>query len=251
MFQPLSRSLNDQSVVESWLFALGNKGYFRIAEFVSPKLRSMLEEEVNQLCRKLGSQSTQHRGLRNSSGDVIVMNRLDVESDFLFDVARSREMLALAECLLAKAAIPLHVEFFCKPPNSPFETPAHQDQIFYVDHFDHELALSFWVPLDDVTCNSGALQYCPTKIRRLLSHRESSSTDFYRELSPEALHNLEEFETVVVPSGGCIVHHSFVIHRAGPNTTTAPRRAIVFNYRGSPWRQMLKEQNVQHNAISL
>jgi ectoine hydroxylase-related dioxygenase (phytanoyl-CoA dioxygenase family) len=168
------------------------------------------------------------------------MNRIDKESDVLYDLARHPTMIGIASELLGKPAVSLHVEYFAKPPHSLRSTPPHQDHVFYLEHFDDEMALSFWLALDDVTAASGALEYATPCARELLPHIPSSAPDFDFEL-PDV--DGLEFAVAVVPRGGCVLHHSYVIHRSGGNRTERPRRALVFNYRGSPYRAWMRAEN--------
>lgn len=197
--------------------------------------------ELQRLGDIVDQPGSPHYAERDPSGNLIYLNRLDVASDFFFDTARDRKFMGLAEALLGKAVVPLHVECFSKPPTSRYATPPHQDQVFYHAHFDDELAIALWIALDEVTPDSGALQYVPTDISecRLLAHAGSASASFDMELVPDVARAMTSYVTVPVPRGGCAIHHSFVVHRAGPNTTSRNRRAVVFNYRGSPYRQSL------------
>ncbi len=217
-------------------------GYYSFDDFASFQLVNSLLEEIQSLQDNFTSSSC-YGVYHDTQGRVLVMNKLDRESDFLFDFSRNPIMLNIAKAFLGKPAIPLHVEYFSKPTDGISYTPPHQDHIFYQDHFDDELAISFWIALDDVSANSGALEYSLTPTISLLPHKPSDTIDFGCELESKNISGLS-FATVVIPRGGCIVHHSYSIHRTQPNRSGKPRRAVVFNYRGSPYLEHIQAKNL-------
>jgi len=168
--------------------------------------------------------------VRDRFGVPVVMNRLDKQSDVLYDLARHPRLTLTAERLLGRAAISLHVEYFA---NTGTAVPAHQDHRSYYDHFRDEAAVALWIALDDIQANSGGLEFGRPYHERLLPHVESSAFHFDCEVA--SLEGLT-FERVQVERGGCIAHDSYSVHRTQPNTSGRPRRAVVFNYRSSSYR---------------
>jgi ectoine hydroxylase-related dioxygenase (phytanoyl-CoA dioxygenase family) len=207
-----------------------DRGYLRIPRLVDESTVAQLEREIDAL----SAPGSGVRTVRDASGSVLVMNRLDRVSDLLFDLARDGDLIALASELLGKPALSLQVEYFAKPPHGGTAAPPHQDHAFYHAHFPDELALSIWIALDDVDPDGGALEYGVGSPLALLPHVPSPALDFDLELAccPELA-----FEVAVVPRGGALVHHSYAVHRTATNRTSRPRRAVVFNYRGSPYRE--------------
>jgi Phytanoyl-CoA dioxygenase (PhyH) len=184
------------------------------------------------------------RSATDDSGGVLVMNGLDARSELLFDLARTEALRGMAEFLLEKAAMPIHIEYFGKPREGAEPTPAHQDQLFYQDHFNDEPAITFWCPLHDVPVGLGALEYgSPAPAQgHLLQHRRSATIDFGAELVDATAY---AFLPAPVPRGSCLVHHSYVVHRSGPMTYDRPRRVFAFNYRGSSFRERLRADGVR------
>jgi hypothetical protein len=118
-----------------------------------------------------------------------------------------------------------------KPPLNGAETPWHQD-----DSFAHKSSMiteqiSIWMPLQDVTIQSGCMRYI----------RGSNLGPLYPHQSPNndpRIHGLELCSApdltncVVMPmcAGSAVIHHSRTIHGAGGNSTDQPRRAYVLGY---------------------
>ena len=216
------------------------EGFLVCPAFVEEATRTRLEQEIDALIQASTNPTRLFGVVRDSNGYVTVMNNVDKHSDYLYDIARSPEWVEVAETLLGKPAQPLHVEYFAKPPGVVRPTPPHQDHEFYVDHFDDEMAITFWIALDDIIEQSGALHYRWPADLQLLPHVPSQAPDFDKELAPELIAADSGWRVAEVPRGGCVVHHSFVVHAAGSNRTQHARRAVAFNYRGSPWRAHLR-----------
>lgn len=213
--------------------SLMKKGFTTYERFVPLDFLDLLEKECIELSMSGNDESRLCGVVRDSMEQILVMNNLDKESDFLYDLARSNELMELAQSLIGKPPVPLHVEYFVKPRVGSTATPPHQDQIFYEDHFSDELAISFWIALDPATSESGALEFSEYITRKVLPHKRSPSIDFDYELINEPF---EGYKVAEVPRGGCIVHHAYAIHRARQNYSDKQRRALVFNYRGSEYR---------------
>lgn len=215
-------------------------GFVTFEPFIDDAVTKRLEQEIEALLRVADEPRRLFGVVRDEEGYVTVMNNIDKHSDYLYDLARQSPWLDAASALLGKPAQALHVEYFAKPPRVTRLTPPHQDRQFYADHFDDELAITFWVALDDVTEPSGALWFRVPAEVQLLSHASSESPDFAFELSCDEDLAAGKWCLAEVPRGGCVAHHSFVVHAAGSNRTDGPRRAVAFNYRGSPWRAYLR-----------
>jgi hypothetical protein len=172
-------------------------------------------------------------------GGVLVMNSLDARSELLFDLARTPAFMEVAEFLLQKAVMPIHIEYFGKPGRGAKPTPPHQDQVFYNSHFNDERAITFWCPLQDVPVASGALQYRIPALEYgvFLPHRTSDTVDFGAELVDATGW---DYTLAPVDRGSCLVHHSYAVHRSGGMAVDAPRRVFAFNYRGSAYREHLR-----------
>jgi ectoine hydroxylase-related dioxygenase (phytanoyl-CoA dioxygenase family) len=183
-----------------------------------------LDDEISVLCLKRVVKNT----FFDDRGEVIVMSGLDHSSDVIFEISRHKDLVDVARCLLRSSAIPLHVEFFAKPPRTFHVTPAHQDVAFYENYRPNKI-VTLWIALSDVTKLSGALQFASRLPKCILPHHKSSGAFAYEVIDlPEV-----EFEPIELPCGGCIAHNSWAIHRSGPNETAYTRKAIAFCYRAS------------------
>lgn len=213
---------------------LSRQGFVIIPDFLAEADVCLLEDEMGRLLAVPPAAGGYYVALDND-GFPLVANGLDRASDLMFDFARSQEMIEAGRAMLGLECMPLHVEFFAKPPNTLYQSPAHQDHAFYRDHFD-VWAVAFWIALDDVDASNGGLQYANVVPDRLLQHQSSSSLDFDFELVDASMFR---FEPINLRRGDCVVHHSLAVHCSAANRSSRTRRALAFNYRASPYRHWL------------
>jgi ectoine hydroxylase-related dioxygenase (phytanoyl-CoA dioxygenase family) len=201
-----------------------DRGFLPIPVFLSERSCEILEQEISRMscagiAQRLGRTDEQER--------LIALTDIDRISDVMFDFARNASMLQAAEAILGTRAVSLNVEYFVKPAGSEKPTPAHQDQAF-LKKMENARTCSFWIALDSATTSSSALQYATKSPKMLLPHVRSQLHNFELELDDPSPFN---FQTVALPRGGCVVHHSFAVHRSIPGANTGLRRALSFSYR--------------------
>jgi hypothetical protein len=118
-----------------------------------------------------------------------------------------------------------------KPPLNGAATPWHQDDAFHRKGSGVLESISIWMPLQDVTVESGCMRYI----------RGSNLGPLYPHQSPRndpRIHGLETVSTpdltncVAMPicAGDAVIHLSRTLHGAGVNTSTQPRHAYILGY---------------------
>ena len=146
-----------------------------------------------------------------------------------------------------------------KPPKTEATTPWHQDEAYWAGDLEYN-TLGIWIPLQDVTPESGSLRYIPG------SHKSGVMTHQPIGNDPR-VHGLETNEvdeskavTFSIPAGGALIHHCRMIHGAGGNLTSAPRRAYIFAFATPPtkrkeprdfyWKEMRQTARDQRRRAS-
>ena len=149
-----------------------------------------------------------------------------------------------------------------KPPFNGAATPWHQDDAFHRKGSGVLESISIWMPLQDVTVESGCMQYI----------RGSNLGPLYPHRSPRNDPRIHGLETIVPPdltncvavpmrAGDAVIHLSRTLHSAGVNTGNEPRRAYILGYsvrtrrdrfliRDYPWnleKQTAREQRALHS----
>jgi ectoine hydroxylase-related dioxygenase (phytanoyl-CoA dioxygenase family) len=215
---------------------LAEKGFVVARRVFGPHDIEVALTEYRKFCSG-AYRSTAYGIFRDERDFPRVINRADNVSDVLFDLARSKKLTNLAESIVGGAVVPLHVEYFSKPPLSSAISPPHQDQKSYQEHFADELAIGIWIALTDVDSHSGSLEFCVPPSTELLPHSLSKVVDFDFEVTDNPV---GRFVPVELKSGDAVIHHAFVVHRSTPNGVNRPRVAIAFNYRTSEYRDITR-----------
>ncbi len=117
-------------------------------------------------------------------------------------------------------------QFVVKGPKTGSAFGWHQDS-GYVG-FDHEIYLSVWMAIDDITSENGPVHVLPkdlTKDRDVLPHQwDETAKEMVGYDGPD------EGVAAVVPAGSVVVFSSATLHRSSPNTTDKARRAYLAQY---------------------
>ncbi len=136
---------------------------------------------------------------------------------------------------VAKQLLGDEVRFFfdlsiLKQPKIGAGTPWHQDEAYRDANFEYR-ELSIWVPLQDVTTESGCLRYVPGSNKGELLQHKSANDD----PTSHAVCVAEPFDEalavlVPLPAGGCVMHLPRTIHGSTTNVSTAPRLAYIMAF---------------------
>jgi hypothetical protein len=127
-----------------------------------------------------------------------------------------------------------------KPAGYGVATPWHQDQAYHDPAFIHR-SINFWLPLEGASVESGCLQFIPGSHRApILPHGHLVPGDPQTAMvAPGQEYWSLNATAVPCPERSCSLHHSYMLHAAGPNLTDRPRRAYiaVFGCRPLPARR--------------
>jgi hypothetical protein len=122
-----------------------------------------------------------------------------------------------------------------KPATAGRDTPWHQDEAYWDQPGVTAHSLSVWMPLDDVTVDSGCMQFLPGSHRsEIIEHRNIGLGE------PLVLEHTPDLAGAVacpISAGAATVHHCRTIHYSGPNTSERPRRAISALFHGPVQRR--------------
>ncbi len=122
-----------------------------------------------------------------------------------------------------------------KPPFTGADTPWHQDEAYWSPDLEYA-SLSVWMPLQDVTVESGCMQFVPgSHLRGIMPHHPIGNDPRVHGLEVDDF-NEDEVVACPIPAGSVTVHHCRTLHYAGPNRTAEPRRAYIQVY-GLPTRE--------------
>jgi len=128
-------------------------------------------------------------------------------------------------------------QLICKEPDTPYDTPWHQDQPYA--WADGAQTCSFWVSLDRATLDSGVMQF----VRGSHLGPCYQPIDFYTDRAfkgdefdplPDINAHRDDFDIVYFETepGDAILHHLNILHYASGNRTASRRRAVALRYSG-------------------
>lgn len=137
----------------------------------------------------------------------------------LLETAVYRKAKALADELLGKNTSYAFDHVICKMPNGDTPTHWHQDTGYMIPGVQLN-TINFWIPVQDVTKENGAMRYIPGSHRELITH--STREDLNEHILTL---DVDESEAVTCDTsvGGLILHHPLSIHGAWPNRSDQAR----------------------------
>lgn len=115
-----------------------------------------------------------------------------------------------------------------KPAGYGVATPWHQDQSYH-DPTQQYRNINFWLPLDGATVEGGCMHFVAgSHLGPVLPHEHLDPGDPQTAMVAQGQDYWSANGTAVpCPVGSCTLHHSYMLHYAGPNKTDLPRRAYI------------------------
>jgi ectoine hydroxylase-related dioxygenase (phytanoyl-CoA dioxygenase family) len=120
------------------------------------------------------------------------------------------------------------------------ETPWHQDIAYPVTSGKLDPArtirvgCNFWMPLQDVTLESGCMQFVPSSNHAgVLPHRTVGGDPKVHTLEVDGPLDTSTAVACPIPAGGCTIHGPRTLHYTGPNNTANWRRAWILFFGSS------------------
>lgn len=158
---------------------------------------------------------------------------VDRHAGLVYDLARSPEVVALAEFLVGKAVVPLRADYVLLPHDRPASAwrQCHAD---LDEQFGEEPAALVWLPLRHDAASWGQVEFAAYGGRIL----EPSEPVGAPGLSRVLLDQERSTEACVpVPVGGCVAFDSYACWRFGEHRGSHLAEGVLLSYRGPPSRQ--------------
>jgi ectoine hydroxylase-related dioxygenase (phytanoyl-CoA dioxygenase family) len=153
---------------------------------------------------------------------------------------------AIAKQLLGRSAELVFEHAMLKPAGTGGETPWHQDEAFYRKYVNYQ-AITFWMPLQSVDASNGCLEFVPNSHKGpLLPHHSINNDPRIHGLEADGV-DRSQLIVCPLPAGGASIHHSRMLHHAGPNQSDGPRRAYALAF-GVPSRKFTLRKDFPWNA---
>ncbi|MEZ5568959.1 MAG: phytanoyl-CoA dioxygenase family protein [Halioglobus sp.] len=156
------------------------------------------------------------------------------DSEAVRELVFNRDLARLAAQLMGVSGVRLyHDQALYKEAHGGY-TPWHCDQYYWP--LDSDATITAWIPLQDTRVEMGALAFSAGSHRlelgRDLPIGEDSEKRIAAELAARGLPSIE----ADFAAGDVSFHAGWTFHRAGPNATDFPRRAMTVIYMAEDMR---------------
>jgi ectoine hydroxylase-related dioxygenase (phytanoyl-CoA dioxygenase family) len=213
--------------VETHLRHLEQQGYTLIEDFLDKTALARVREGLAPF---LGT----HAGRNNFEGEKTErVYTLVARGPVFEDLVEDARVLALLDRLLQPGYLLTASQAICIHPGETPQ-PIHADDMFYrIPRPRPPISISTIVAVDAFTRENGGTQIIPA------SHRWSNAQvgetyDGQDNNLPTSARLETQLQTVEMPAGACIVFLGTLLHRGGPNRSSAPRLAFSNQY-CEPW----------------
>lgn len=134
----------------------------------------------------------------------------------------------IAQRLIGNEAYFRNDHMILKPAGYGTPTPWHQDQA-YSDPNKIYTNINFWLPLEDATVENGCMHYVPGSHHGVIVPHEHMDPDDPQTalVAADQEYWSRNGQAVPCPAGSATLHHSYTMHYASGNSSSAPRRAYI------------------------
>jgi phytanoyl-CoA hydroxylase len=205
------------------------KGYSEFKQFLTSSTVQTLNDEIDKIVQTPLSET-----MFDESGSGLVK-----QIQYLYNYGKVFEdvidLLRPMACELTgyKQLNVINMQLFEKHPDISKPTRSHQDNAYF--KVSPPAAITFWIALDDIDDENGALYYAPythlTPTRR--HQRYHRDTTFRMRSGVPGLslclkeHPEETDLLMQVKAGDVLAHHCNLVHRAGQNKSENRRRRAI------------------------
>ena len=135
-----------------------------------------------------------------------------------------------------------------KPPHTGMEIKWHQDAPYWNVSGNH--AGGVWIALDDVDEENGCIRFVRGSHRRgMRPHQLSNVMGFSQGINDYGDNDRALEVPILLEPGDVTAHHSMTIHRADPNHSERPRRALGFVFYAARAEKDLQQSEEQRREV--
>jgi ectoine hydroxylase-related dioxygenase (phytanoyl-CoA dioxygenase family) len=210
-------------------------GFIRLPGVLSADVLADYAPEINRLVdegNRLKSIPLAERTLYDQA--FIQVCNLWTRSDRVRELAFSKRLARIAAELMGTRGVRMwHDQALYKEPSGGF-TPWHVDQQYWP--MDTANSVTAWIPLQPVPMEMGPLCFGRGSHRKRIGRDLEISAESEQRIRDEV--RKEKIDEVQEPFalGDVSFHLGWTLHRAGPNTTTMPRRVFTIIYMDADMR---------------
>ena len=230
------------------LEAFARDGVICLRGAIPPHLVDLLAQGIDEC---LSSPGPKGRNFNNDgspgrfAGDVFMWTFNEKMRRF----ARECPLGEIAAAFMGSREVRLMLDqMFVKMPGTPAKSPWHQDVTYM--YADGEQLCSFWVAVDPVSLESGAVEWLKGSHASGVLYKATGfdpkvtyETEDYASLpdieAERASHDIVHYDT---QPGDVVLNHLRTVHAAPGNLTARSRRAVAFRYAGDDARYVVRKK---------
>ena len=204
-------------------------GFIRLENVLSPDVLTTYTPEINRLVdegNRLKDVPLADRSLYDQA--FVQVGNLWTRSDRVREFVFGERLGRIAAQLMGTRGVRMyHDQALYKEPSGGF-TPWHVDQQYWP--MASPLSITAWIPLQPVPLEMGPLCFGRGSHRRRIGRDleigAESEEQIGREVREQKIDEVQEAFAL----GDVSYHLGWTLHRAGPNSTTTPRRVFTIIY---------------------
>jgi ectoine hydroxylase-related dioxygenase (phytanoyl-CoA dioxygenase family) len=207
---------------------LRENGYVKLKQVLSPETIAWFGERITtqvKLLNTLDLPMEQRNTYQKAFLQIMNIWTKD-ETVRVFSFSKKLARIA-AELMEVSGTRMYHDQALYKEPGGGF-TPWHADQYYWPASTDR--TITAWIPLHAVPLEMGPLAFA-RKSHRMAFGRELEISDESEQIIQKSLKDAQaDYDEGPFDLGEVSFHLGWTFHRAGPNTTTNPRRVMTMIY---------------------
>jgi hypothetical protein len=222
------------------------EGFIKLPGVFSPATLTAFEREISRLTFAENPQAGVPMHERSTYGKAFIqVFNLWTKSPEARRLSFSRRLARLATELLGTTGVRMwHDQSLYKEPSGGF-TPWHADQQYWP--MASGLCVTAWIPLHAVPLEQGPLSFGRGSHLKRIGHDLEISDDSERLIREELRREGVVEVTEPYAAGDVSFHLGWTLHRAGPNTTTEPRKVHTVIYMDRDMRLAEPKNTNQRN----
>ncbi len=194
------------------------------------------ENEINkfaQLCRETDEKYSLMKSDYRCKSNVLY--------PWVDEISRHPKILEIIKPLLGENFHCWDALFWIKYPSDNKKVSFHQDGTYW--NFDNKnLALTVWIPFQDVGPAEGPIEYVKNqKSHDLIYHNDVQSNSNLLMRGQTAAMDITETVAVHCKKGSILVHSAFIVHGSRPNISKNTRMALGLIYANTKCKPLIEK----------
>ncbi|WP_421827714.1 phytanoyl-CoA dioxygenase family protein [Larkinella sp.] len=221
--------LNEAYTVSPEAIAFYQKnGYVKLKNVLSPDVLKHYGEVITDLVIRLNTLTKSMEERTTYERAFLQIMNLWREDKTAREFVFSRRLAQIAADLMGVDAVRLyHDQALYKEPSGGF-TPWHADQFYWP--LSSPKTVTVWIPLQDTPMEMGPLAFAEQSQQVEIGRNIEISDESERLLAEELANQNFTINDTPFELGEVSYHAGWTFHRAGPNTSSTPRKVMTMIY---------------------